>query len=88
MSVFFTSKEPTPAPPIKATVSGGEDGPSSSTVSAVSGRRNGPKVLSVRFGIGNAKHDGEGRSITVEYDKVKRGGMIVFGGSMVVRQGN
>lgn len=28
------------------------------------------RVLDVRFGIGDPKHDGEGRAITVEYEKV------------------
>lgn len=47
------------------------------------------KVLGVRFGIGNPKHDGEGRSVTVEYEKVRcvRGVDFFLSGMKRTRQG-
>lgn len=37
---------------------------------ALPGGRSGAKVIGVRFGIGDSRHHGEGRAITVEYEKV------------------
>lgn len=74
MSAFFSAKDTSAKTTDKAkkllpkaedAADGGPEG-----ASALPGGRSGLAVLAVRFGIGSSKHDGEGRSITVEYDKV------------------
>lgn len=58
---------PTPAPAAEPATSSKED----SEAPLLPGGRSGARVLGVRFGVGgDAKHNNEGRAITVEYEKV------------------
>eukprot|EP00752_Nemacystus_decipiens_P006512 g5864.t1 len=58
---------PTPAPAAEPPTSSKEEGSESPLLA---GGRSGVRVLGVRFGIGgDAKHNNEGRAITVEYEK-------------------
>lgn len=79
ISTFFSAKptkqqekqkkQPEPASAAEPTA---PDGDGVATAAPLPGGRSGLDVLSVRFGIGgNAKHNQEGRSITVEYEKVR-----------------
>ena len=62
--VEATSDKPVSAVKAKGAAAG-DDAPA-----ALPGGRSGARVLGVRLGIADSKHDGEGRSITVEYEKV------------------
>ena len=69
LSAFFSAKEATTANTEKANDPPADD--AAEGAAALPGGRSGLKVLAVRYGIGNSKHDGEGRSITVEYEKAR-----------------
>ena len=77
MSAFFSAKDASTKTtdkdkklPAADAAEGAADGAPESAAT-LPGGRSGLSVLAVRFGIGNSKHDGEGRSITVEYDKAR-----------------
>ena len=76
MSAFFSPKDASSKtdkakklPTADAAGGAADGGPEEAAV--LPGGRSGLAVLAVRFGIGSSKHDGEGRSITVEYDKAR-----------------
>lgn len=69
MSAFFSAKEAATTKTEEANEPPAAD--AAEGAAALPGGRSGLKVLAVRYGIGSSKHDGEGRSITVEYDKAR-----------------
>lgn len=85
ISSFFSAKDTTPtvapaAEPTTSSTSSSSNGAAAAAAASdedsasplLRGGRHGLRVLGVRFGIGGgAKHNNEGRAITVEYDKVR-----------------